>query len=416
MNELDDIALRVQVAAALAGVRPCIPDVRRRVAECVRAANPYGCNQYGEGWAHPHNGNSTAYRKMSPFSKDAPRRKVLTSERDGSKTEEVTTKRYVGKGDYQGGEPNAHHQRSTGNPKDEKAPGVSSNLKDKERTASEKVRRSLSAKSSEVFDRQLEKAPPEIRKAIQRIADTMNVQKSDRVTSYQSGNNVFILERNNIPPADNPFRQDGETLWHELGHVVDYDTGYDISQKLRASIREDVEKNIAAIKPEVIKRMAQSVREKMEAYGKVDLSSGEASALMNTLVNYRLISGSEHNAWIRSRKIPAIVDIALGNTPSREPHIPVSKIKARMATELNKLGKTLYAVTDAYGGNGVSCMFGHTQSYFRSKGPARGGAIETWANLFAAHAMNDKAAQKTLKKYLPKTHARFIELLKEMTK
>lgn len=71
----------------------------------VGADNPYGCNQYGEGWAHPHNGNSTAYKRMSPFDKHAPKRKVLTSEREESTTEEVTNKRHVGKGDYQGGAP-----------------------------------------------------------------------------------------------------------------------------------------------------------------------------------------------------------------------------------------------------------------------------------------------------------------------
>lgn len=61
MNELDDILVRVRLAAAAAGVPPCIPDVRRRVVECVRAANPYGCNQYGEGWKMPHNGKSVRY-------------------------------------------------------------------------------------------------------------------------------------------------------------------------------------------------------------------------------------------------------------------------------------------------------------------------------------------------------------------
>lgn len=74
MDGLDDITLRVQVAAALAGVRPCIPDVRRRVAECVSALNPYGCNQYGEGWASPHNGTSTRYVE----DKDGKRRKEVT--------------------------------------------------------------------------------------------------------------------------------------------------------------------------------------------------------------------------------------------------------------------------------------------------------------------------------------------------
>lgn len=29
--------------------------------EVIGAANPYGCNQYGEGWAEEHDGNSTKY-------------------------------------------------------------------------------------------------------------------------------------------------------------------------------------------------------------------------------------------------------------------------------------------------------------------------------------------------------------------
>lgn len=89
MNELDDIALRVQVAAALAGVPPCIPDVRRRVAECVRAANPYGCNQYGEGWKLPHNGTSTRYVD----DKDGKRHKEVTrADGGGNGGKEATRK------------------------------------------------------------------------------------------------------------------------------------------------------------------------------------------------------------------------------------------------------------------------------------------------------------------------------------
>lgn len=61
MNGFDSILMRVRLAAAFLGVRAGIPDVRRRVAECVQAANPYGCNQYGCGWKMPHNGKSTRY-------------------------------------------------------------------------------------------------------------------------------------------------------------------------------------------------------------------------------------------------------------------------------------------------------------------------------------------------------------------
>lgn len=69
-------------------------------AEAVAAANPYGCNQFGEGWCEPHNGNSTAYRRMAPFDGGAPPRKVITSQVDGNKEEVVTDKKHVGKGDY----------------------------------------------------------------------------------------------------------------------------------------------------------------------------------------------------------------------------------------------------------------------------------------------------------------------------
>lgn len=48
----------------------------------------------------PHNGNSTAYRDMSPFG-NAPKKKVLTNEADGNTVEEVTDKREPGKGQYQ---------------------------------------------------------------------------------------------------------------------------------------------------------------------------------------------------------------------------------------------------------------------------------------------------------------------------
>lgn len=62
MNELDDILVRVRLAAAAAGVRPCIPDVRRRVVECVQAANPYGCNGFRHGPGCPRKGTTREHR------------------------------------------------------------------------------------------------------------------------------------------------------------------------------------------------------------------------------------------------------------------------------------------------------------------------------------------------------------------
>jgi|GEM_PF-2258405 len=44
----------------------------RRMAEheAVSAANPYGCNQYGEGWAMPHNGMSRVRKADLPKKKE----------------------------------------------------------------------------------------------------------------------------------------------------------------------------------------------------------------------------------------------------------------------------------------------------------------------------------------------------------
>lgn len=63
-------------------------------SEDAAAANPYGCNQYGEGWASPHDGNST---------ERVGKAKLLThKDGDGNVRQIDTKKRYPGKGSYLG--------------------------------------------------------------------------------------------------------------------------------------------------------------------------------------------------------------------------------------------------------------------------------------------------------------------------
>lgn len=64
----------------------------------VEAENPYGCNQFGEGWSEPHEGNSTSYQNTNPFSGE--KKKVLTTEEGGRKTERTTDSKRVNKSDY----------------------------------------------------------------------------------------------------------------------------------------------------------------------------------------------------------------------------------------------------------------------------------------------------------------------------
>lgn len=113
----------------------------------VGAENPYGCNQYGEGWAHPHNGNSTAYRDMSPFG-NAPKKKVLTNEADGNTVEEVTDKREPGKGAY----PDARNEnlaKEAADAKAEDAKRKEAAAKRKEAAAKRKAKKEAEAKAKE---------------------------------------------------------------------------------------------------------------------------------------------------------------------------------------------------------------------------------------------------------------------------
>lgn len=54
-------------------------------ADAIEAANPYGCNQYGEGWKQAHNGKQS--KKGSPVKKDD-----SSSAADKKETKETTKK------------------------------------------------------------------------------------------------------------------------------------------------------------------------------------------------------------------------------------------------------------------------------------------------------------------------------------
>lgn len=65
--------------------------------ELVSADNPYGCNQYGEGWKIPHNGKSTAYQNTGFGGQ---RRKMLTSQDGGNRVTVRTDDKRPGKDAY----------------------------------------------------------------------------------------------------------------------------------------------------------------------------------------------------------------------------------------------------------------------------------------------------------------------------
>lgn len=65
--------------------------------EVVKADNPYGCNQYGEGWKEEHNGNSTKYEQTGFSGQKA---KMLTNTQNGNRVSVVTKEKKPGKSAY----------------------------------------------------------------------------------------------------------------------------------------------------------------------------------------------------------------------------------------------------------------------------------------------------------------------------
>lgn len=61
--DLQDVRERVRLAAACGKCKPVIENVRER----VKAANPYGCNQYGHGFKAEHKGYGAGGQKTLEF-------------------------------------------------------------------------------------------------------------------------------------------------------------------------------------------------------------------------------------------------------------------------------------------------------------------------------------------------------------
>ena len=115
------------------------PEVEQR----VEAANPYGCNQYGEGWSNPHDGNST---------ERVGKAKLLThKDGDGNVRQIDTKKRYPGKGSYIGvGKDGKKGEEPKPEPKKKEKPEKKPEPKEEEKKAPEpKVNKPGHAESRE---------------------------------------------------------------------------------------------------------------------------------------------------------------------------------------------------------------------------------------------------------------------------
>ena len=161
--------------------------------ELIGAANPYGCNQYGEGWAEEHDGNSTKY-EVTGFS--GKKSKMLINKQGGNTVEVATKEKKVGKDAY----PDAS-ERGLKKAADEGERASDEKLKEKEqggdKISGAVVHAGLSAKFgkevADKFEQQVKAAPEWVRGFYTKhIAEAVKKIEVTKGISNQSGGNINI--------------------------------------------------------------------------------------------------------------------------------------------------------------------------------------------------------------------------------
>lgn len=381
----------------------------------LAAANPYGCNQYGEGWACPHNGNSTAYRDMSPFGKGNGLSKVLTNETGENTVDLKTDKKRVKKTDYPSALPSDLNQ-SAGAAQVTMGSAVGQLVTE--------IYNGVGKDHAELFRTQMDRAPREVQNFVKKYGSSVTVQISSRPTSYCAWSkppSIYIYPNNNIRRVGTKIAPDGNCMLHELGHALDLVAGIP-SKRLKKVIDADVAAVVESHRASCEEAQVEKAREILgDRLHSVDFSkwTSEAVGAMHELVRAGLMRTKELGTFFVKRQAPPIIRRARGESkPDGSPYpvyVKPAMLKDSVSRELKKLGfEPVLAICDAFGSKGMHALIGHSDSYY--KRDRFNGCLETFANMFAAHAQNDTAALEMAKKYLPNVYEEFKLILAEAGK
>lgn len=325
------------------------------VGDGAQAANPYGCNQYGEGWTEPHDGNSTSYQQMGP---GKPERKVLTTEHGGNKVEKVTHEKHPGKGAYEHADNDSLDKTAKEEREKREGEKVAKNTNAGVDAFAERIEKAVDKATADRFREQMDNAPEEARALFEKYKGEIEIQKvvfRGSACAMRIPPIILLNTQNNNAIIGSKYRVPGQSLLHEIGHALDRyagDSRYNLSPRLQEAIDADVKEVFAHKRKELEVELGRKVR--------------------------------------------------------------IKEIRKSLEKELNSLGTGLGPITDAFGAHGVFADLSHPASYFKKLPGA--GHSETFANLYASHTLQDKKMIESTKKYLPRTYDRFIELLKEHTK
>lgn len=401
--------------------------------EDAAAANPYGCNQYGEGWSSAHDGNST---------ERVGKAKLLThKDGDGNVRQIDTKKRYPGKGAYigvgkDGKTPDGDAEKTPEKGKDknkvdkpkkpENPPDDKQKLVDAMRFDSPFVladlEKTVGKEAADKFFEKMAAAPPEIREFWQKNKGFI---RRIGLTGGTSNELHGMIEINRNSLKQTTWRHEGGVLFHEFAHALDESMSQDmpfntsrkawfkqnLSHELHDAIVKDYEAQVKLKTADIVN----------DAKAKLAKHGGKVTdALLDELVQEGSMSDYHRSYYKRdnsaSYMLPDAIRVALGMKERNGRKVQVNKAAAglRLAKEINADAMVMGVVCDAFRGKrGCSAIkVGHNDSYYKNWG-GNADAVETFANLYTAYALCDKKTLEKVKKYLPETCKVFDNLLRK---
>lgn len=355
----------------------------RGQGEEVAAANPYGCNQYGEGWAMPHNGQSRVPRGSVPSGSGGG---VSTGGNSGKGQE--TKERDQSKINF---DENVHKTLVS----------------------------TVGEDAAKAFYETMEKAPEDIRAFYERHKGGVKRFEKTRGTSCCSGGNLIMINPNSM--KNQSFAKEGNVLFHEMAHALDYSLGREQNSQwglasaveLHAAIEKDYNALIEAKRAEMI----------ADAKALLDKHGGKVTdGLLDELVRKEEMNNYERRRYKEEDDIHFLPDAILLAQGIKQ--LPIlgrvtlrkEKVGLKVAEDIIKESSLVQGVVcDAFesktGCKGKMKM-GHKQAYYRNWGRTADG-IETFANLYAGYAQNDKKTMEKVEKILPETTKAFKNILKK---
>lgn len=355
--------------------------------EVVKADNPYGCNQHAHSWV-----GQCPYDVPQPGDEWKP---------------PVRKKDKPGGGGGNDGE--------KGKPVGKKGEDVKNKP-----TSGELVYTRLSElfgkDVAEQFEEKLNAAPEWVRGFyVKHIGEAVEKIEKTRGISHQFNTSIAINEHS---LKEKDWRPACEVLFHEIAHALDdlvtrttkdfaLDASYS-SRVLHDTIKADYEALLKKLQEEETARAKKAIE---KCGGKFSKELFEEAYKNGDLGQWTY---DWHKSNPKAEHLPDIYIRELGakDYTGRTPRISKSRGSHVLQKEINSKPRVLGAVCDAFNAkNGIELNVGHNKSYYKKWG-GNADAMETFANLYAMYAENDKKVIADVERYLPSTCKKFKEMIK----